>query len=192
MKLNVALILQVSRDIIFNKRLKLNLLTRSHFAHVGLIQKFLLRIWLVWWCKAKTISCSSHNLRLILWNWRTNCLYERNTQRRVLEELSKNSWSKLVFTKHCVYGAHVTIYSMKIKDTHILVIITSTIFISHRSLNEQEAQLMNELDDFYDIVTLSRDRQKLERTIFRLERAHDFAEQLLSSNTSPIAQIVNR
>ena len=51
---------------------------------------------------------------------------------------------------------------------------------------------MNELDDFFDIVTVSRDRQKLERTIFRLERAHDFAEQLLSSDTSPIAQIVNR
>ena len=81
---------------------------------------------------------------------------------------------------------------MKIKDTHFPTIITSTIFIFYRSLNEQEAQLMNELDDFYDIVTLSRDRQKLERTIFRLERAHDFAEQLLSSNTSPIAQIVNR
>ena len=61
-----------------------------------------------------------------------------------------------------------------------------------RSLNEQEAQLMNELDDFYDIVSVSKDRQRLERTIFRLERAHDFAEQLLSSDTSPIAQIVNR
>ena len=71
----------------------------------------------------------------------------------------------------------------------IAIIIT---FIFHRALNEQEAQLMNEVDDFYDIVNVSRDRQKLERTIFRLERAHDFAEQLLSSDTSPIAQIVNR
>ncbi len=62
----------------------------------------------------------------------------------------------------------------------------------YRTLNEQEAKLMNELDTYYDVLSISRDRQKLERTIVRLERAQDFVEQLLSEDTSPISQIVNR
>ena len=61
-----------------------------------------------------------------------------------------------------------------------------------RAIQEQEAELISELDSFYNIVNVGRDRQKLERTIYRLERAHDFAEQLMSSETSPITQLVNR
>ena len=51
---------------------------------------------------------------------------------------------------------------------------------------------MNQLDEYYDIVSVSRDRQRLERSIYRLESAHDFAEKLLEEHTSPIAQIVNK
>ncbi len=61
-----------------------------------------------------------------------------------------------------------------------------------RKVNDQETRLMLEIDTFYDTLTLGRDRQKIERTIFRLQTAHDFAKQLLSADTSPIAQLVNR
>ena len=61
-----------------------------------------------------------------------------------------------------------------------------------QAVKEAEGQLIAQLDAFYDIINVSRDRQKLERTIYQLERAHNFAEQLLSTETSPIAQIVNR
>ena len=52
--------------------------------------------------------------------------------------------------------------------------------------------MLGEIDVFYDTVSVGRDRQKVERTIFRLQRAHDFAKQLLSDETSPITQLVNR
>ena len=61
-----------------------------------------------------------------------------------------------------------------------------------KSLNGQESQLLAEVDHFYDTVSVGHDRQKMERTIFKLDRAHDFAKVLISSETSPIAQLVNR
>ena len=61
-----------------------------------------------------------------------------------------------------------------------------------RNLNDQEVTLLGEVDGYFNTVTVAQDRQKIERTIFRLNRAHDFAKQLLSEQTSPIAQLVNR
>ena len=61
-----------------------------------------------------------------------------------------------------------------------------------QEVKQHEAKLIAELDTFYNIVSVSHDRQRLERTIYHLEGAHKFAEQLLSTETSPIAQIVNR
>lgn len=61
-----------------------------------------------------------------------------------------------------------------------------------RNIQDQESLLINELDTFYDILIVSTDKQQLERTLGKLERAHSFAATLLSENTSPIAQIVNK
>ena len=61
-----------------------------------------------------------------------------------------------------------------------------------RSINDQEAKLINQVEAFYDTVSVATDRLKVEKTIFRLERAHNFAKQLLRDDTSPISQLVNR
>lgn len=61
-----------------------------------------------------------------------------------------------------------------------------------KRINEHERALVSEIDAFFDTVSVGRDRQKLERAIFRLERAHEFAKQLISEDTSPIAQLVHR
>ena len=61
-----------------------------------------------------------------------------------------------------------------------------------RSIQEQEQSLLGKVDTFYDTPSVRKDIQKLERTIFRLESAHHFADQLLAPQTSPVAQIVNR
>lgn len=61
-----------------------------------------------------------------------------------------------------------------------------------RSIQENEHVLMMEVDSFYDTLSVATDRQRVEKIIFRLQRANDFAEQLLSKETSPITQLVNR
>ena len=59
-------------------------------------------------------------------------------------------------------------------------------------IRDQESKLMVQIDEFYETIAVARDRQRIERTIYRLEHAHDFAKQLLSPETSPIAQLTNR
>ena len=61
-----------------------------------------------------------------------------------------------------------------------------------KRINEHERALVSEIDAFFDTVSVGRDRQKLERAVFRLERAHEFAKQLISEETSPITQLVHR
>jgi sugar lactone lactonase YvrE len=61
-----------------------------------------------------------------------------------------------------------------------------------RTINENEVQLVSEVEAFFDTVAVSADRQRVEKTIYRLQRAHDFARQLMASETSPITQLVNR
>ena len=61
-----------------------------------------------------------------------------------------------------------------------------------KSVNEQEGKLLAEVDSYFDTVSVARDRQMIDRTIFRLNRAHDFVKMLISEKTSPIAQLVNR
>jgi len=61
-----------------------------------------------------------------------------------------------------------------------------------RAIQDNEARLLNEIDTFYDILSVATDRVEVEKTIFRLQHAHDFARDLLSSDTSPITQLVNR
>lgn len=48
---------------------------------------------------------------------------------------------------------------------------------------------MIELDATYDVLSVSRDRQKIDTYKRRLEKAQDFAEQLMSTETPPIAQL---
>ena len=61
-----------------------------------------------------------------------------------------------------------------------------------KSVNDQEGKLLAEVDGYFDTVSVARDRQMIDRTIFRLNRAHDFVKLLLSEQTSPIVQLVNR
>lgn len=61
-----------------------------------------------------------------------------------------------------------------------------------RAVHEQESRILDEIDSFYDIVSVAADRHEVDKTIFRLQHAHDFAKDLLSSETSPITQLVNR